>query len=292
MANNFAAIIKETWSTNLQDQLRENFVGRMIANTKFDWSFTGSDTVNFPRQAKLTIGTLADFNASLTEQDITTTNETFVLDQIRYFAFRLNIIDRIETYIDPKNQTYKDSREGFSREDDRAVLGQYANAGYVLDDWDMEAPTNLGAGNPIITSKDNIFDMVTAQNQILDEANVPENDRFMILDPIRKRQIKNSPLLNRATTKWDDLVRKGFFGDIDDTNIWFSNGLTSAAGTIHALWGQGKPVSFASNLKPQVFVGSIAESSNFTFQVKGATKFGVKTFTEWSERLVDIHIKV
>jgi len=87
----------------------------------------------------------------------------------------------------------------------------------------METATNGGAGNPVITSKDNIFDLITALNQTLDEANVPENDRFIILDPIRKRQIKNSPLLNRATPKGDELIRKGFFGDIDDTNVAFSN---------------------------------------------------------------------
>lgn len=291
MANNFAAIIKETWSTNLQDQLRENFVGREIANTKFDGSFTGSDTINFPRQAKLTIWTLTDFNQALTEQDLVTSNETFVLDQIRYFAFRLNITDNIETYINPKNQTYIDAREWFSREYDRAILGQYVNAGYVLDDGNMETASNGWAGNPIITDKYNIFDMITALNQILDENNVEENNRFAILDPKRKRQIKNSLLLNRATPSWDALVRKGFFGDIDDINIWFSNGLTTAAWVTHALGGQGKPVSFASNVKPNIYVGSIDESDNFTYQVKWATKFGVKTFTEWSERLVDIQIK-
>lgn len=291
MANNFAAIIQKVYSDNLQTHLREEFVGKQIANTKFDWKFIGADTVNFPRQAKLVIGTLTDFNQNLTEQDVTTSNETFVLDQIRYFAYRLNITDSIETYIDPKHQTYIDVKEGFADEMDKAIFGQYQNAGYTIDDGNLETASNGGAGNPIIWSKDNVYDLITAINEVLDEASVPSNSRFVVFSPKEKRLLNKSPFLTRSTADWDKTVRKGFMGEVDSTKVLWSNNLQSAGGTKHVLAGQGMPVSFASNLKPQVFVGSIADSQNFTYQVKGATKFGVKTFTEGSERLIDVHVQ-
>lgn len=292
MANNFGPTIQKVYSKNLQAHLREEFVGKQIANTKFDGMFIGADTVNFPRQAKLVMGTLADFNANLAEQDITQSNETFVLDQIRYFAYRLNIIDKIETYIDPTNQTYVDIKEGFANEMDKSIFGQYQNAGYVVDDGNMETASNGGDGFPIIASKANIYDLVTAVNEVLDLANVPQNSRFVVFSPKEKRYFKNSELLTHATEAGDKTIRKGFMGMIDDTMILWSNNLPEAAGVRHALAGQGKPVSFASNLKPQVFVGTIAESNNFTYQVKGATKFGTKVFTEGSERLVDIELVI
>jgi len=291
MANNFAAIIQKVYSKNLQEHLRKNFVGKEIANTKFDWSFIGADTINFPRQAKVTIWTLTDFNESLNEQDLTTDNETFSLTEIRYFAYRLTIIDKIETYIDPNHQTYKDIREGFSNEYDKAIFGQYQNAGYVVDDWNMEVASNGGAGNPIILDKDNVYDLITAINEVLDNASVPDNDRFVVFSPKEKRLLNKSPFLTRSTTDWDKTVRKGFMGDVDNTKILWSTNLVSAGWIKHILAGQGKPISFASNLKPQVFVWDIKDSDNFTYQVKGATKFGVKTFTEWSERLVNVEVQ-
>ncbi len=290
MANNFAALIKEVWSTNLQEHLRKEFVGNNICNTKFDGSFIGADTVNFPRQAKLTIGTLTSFNDNLTEQDIVASNETFVLDQIRYFAFRLNIIDDIETYINPKNQTYVDAKEGFANEMDKTIFGQYVNAGYVLSDANMETATNGGGANAIIASSANIYDLITAFNQKLDEVYVPSENRWIVFSPKEKRLLNKSPFLTRSTTDGDGVVRKGFMGEVDGTSIMWSNNLVTASSVKHAVGGQGKPISFASNLKPQIFVGSISESDNFTYQVKGATKYGVKTFTEGAERLVDIKL--
>lgn len=290
MSNNFSAIIQKVYSENLQEHLRTEFVGKEVANTKFEGKFIGADTVNFPRQAKLIIGTLTSFNDNLVEQDITTSNETFVLDQIRYFAYRLNITDSIETYIDPKNQTYVDIKEGFANEVDKSIFGQYQNAGYTLADADMETASNGGGTNAIRASKDNIYDLCTAIDEKLSLARVPQNDRWVIFSPKEKRHLDKSPYMVRATNMGDEVVRKGFMGVIDNLKVMWSVNLTVAGGIRHALAGQGKPISFASNLQPQVFVGSIAESDNFTFQVKGATKYGVKTFIEGSERLMDVKL--
>lgn len=292
MAHSFASIMKTTWTKNLQTQLRKDFVGKNFTNYKFEGSFVGSDTIRFPRQAKITIGTLTDFRASLTKQDITTTHEDFSLDQYRYFAFDIALDEDIETYISPKSQAFIDAKEWFADEFDQAIMGQYVNAGYVVDDGDMETASNGGTGNPIQVSKTNVYDMVLAVGETLDLNYVPANSRFLALSPREKRWLLKAPELTRSTTEAEKRLEKGYVGMIDENTMYISNNLTEASGTRHALAGQGKPICFGSNVKPQVFVGSIDESADFTYLVKGATKFGVKTFTEWSERLVDLQIKI
>lgn len=290
MAHDFQAIMKTTWTTNLQSQLRKSFVGVNITNYKFDGSFVGSDTIRFPRQAKITIGTLTNFRSALTKQDITTTPEDFSLDQYRYFAFDIALDEDIETYIDPKSQAFVDAREWFSDEFDKAIFGQYVNAGYVVDDGDMEVASNSGAGNPIIISKTNIYDMILAVSEEMDLAEIPSNDRWMAFSPRERRWLMKAPEMSRATETAERRIEKGSIGMVDDNTIYISNNLTETAWVRHALAGQGKPICFASNVKPQIFVGSIDESEDFTYLVKGATKFGVKTFSEWSERLLDVQI--
>ena len=149
--------IKEVWEDQLQEPLREMFVGFNFANSKFDGSFVGADTVHFARQTKLTVQTLASFNDSIVLQDLASADETFSLTEKRYFAFTINIEEDIETYTDPSNQALKDVMEDFAREYDKEIFGEYANAGIVFDDGDMDTATNGGAGFPIIVSKDNCY---------------------------------------------------------------------------------------------------------------------------------------
>jgi len=293
MAHDFAAVMQTTWTTNLQMHLRKDFVGEKISNTKFDGSFVGTDTIKFPRQAKITIGTLTSFRQTITKQDITTTGENFSLDQYRFFAFDISLEEDIETYIDPKSQAYVDAKEGFANEFDKAILGHYVDAGYNIDDGDMETASNSGAGNPIQVSKTNIYDMFTAVSETMDIAYIPQNDRWIMISPKEKRLLKHSSEMQKSTVESERRVLKGVIGMLDDLMIYYSNNLIEAAGTRHALAGQGKPVCFASNVKPSIYVSSIKENlTNFTYLVKGATKFGTKVFTEGSERLLDVNIAV
>ena len=290
MAHDFSAVMQTTWTTNLQNHLRKSFVGMKIANTKFDGSFRGTDTVKFPRQQKIVIGTLTNFRQSLTKQDITTTGEDFSLDQYRYFAFDIALDEDIETYIDPKSQAYVDAKEGFSNEFDKAILGHYVDAGYTIDDGNMETASNGGAGNAIAVAKTNIYDMFTAVSEVMDVNYIPQNDRWIMISPKESRKLKKSPEMQKSTVESERRVLKGVIGMLDDLMIYYSNNLTVATGVRHGLAGQGKPICFASNVKPSIYVGSIKESDDFTYLVKGATKFGSKVFTEGSEKLIDIEM--
>lgn len=261
-----------------------------IANTKFDGSFRGTDTVKFPRQQKIVIGTLTSFRQSLTKQDITTTGEDFSLDQYRYFAFDIALDEDIETYIDPKSQAYVDAKEGFSNEFDKAILGHYVDAGYTIDDGDMETASNGGTGNAIAVSKANIYDMFTAVSEVMDVNYIPQNDRWIMISPKESRKLKKSPEMQKSTVEAERRILKGVIGMLDDLMIYYSNNLAVAAGVRHILAGQGKPICFASNVKPSIYVGSIKESDDFTYLVKGATKFGTKVFTEGSEKLIDVEV--
>lgn len=290
MAHDFSAVMQTTWTTNLQNHLQKSFVGMKIANTKFDGSFRGTDTVKFPRQQKIVIGTLTSFRQSLTKQDITTTGEDFSLDQYRYFAFDIALDEDIETYIDPKSQAYVDAKEGFSNEFDKAILGHYVDAGYTIDDGDMETASNGGTGNAIAVSKANIYDMFTAVSEVMDVNYIPQNDRWIMISPKESRKLKKSPEMQKSTVEAERRILKGVIGMLDDLMIYYSNNLAVAAGVRHILAGQGKPICFASNVKPSIYVGSIKESDDFTYLVKGATKFGTKVFTEGSEKLIDVEV--
>jgi len=290
MGNNVAAGKGEEWASVLQSVLREKFVGINIANTKFEGDFNGNDTVHFPRLAKITTLDLATSYSDVTIQNLIESDETFTLDYRKHFAFELSDEDRIELRADPESQAIQDGAEAFAGNWDDTIMSQHANALYTIDDGDMETSTNGGAGNPIKLSKTNIYDMLTALNEKFDDANVPMENRSITLSPKEKRLLSNSSEFQRASDLGDQVARKGFFGEADNLKVYISNNLVSAGGIKHALGAQGKPICFASNIKPKVQIVGSEVRENFADLVKAQSKYGSKTFTEGAERLADVEI--
>jgi len=294
MANNVSAGIGEKYSAVLQTELYESFVWFYIANTKFEGDFVGNDTVHFPRYNKLTVQDLVSSYDTFTPQDVVLTDETFVLDQRKVAAYEISDEDYIEMKVDVDNPLIKSMKEAFANAYDTEIFSEYANAGYVVDDGDMTTASNWGVGNAIIPSKSNIYDLVTAVVEKMDENDIPSQDRFLVLSPKEKRLLANAPELLRSTEMGDRVVTWGFMGEIDGVKIWYSNNLQTVAwapGVKHAIAGQGKPISFAANIRPQVtFVGSEYKSNSFVNTVKAQSKFGVKTFHEGAIRMIDVQI--
>lgn len=292
MANTF--IKSEAWANVLQSVLRESFVGKFITNNKFEWEFDGNDTVHFQRLAKITTSDMPSSYSEIPTQALVETDEVFTLDNRKAFSVAISDEDYKELKINPDSQIIQDAAEKFAKDWDDVIFSEYANAGYNITDGNMETATNGGSTNSIILTKSNIYDMLTAVSEVLDANNVPTDNRFIVISPKEKRFLANSPQLLRDTKMGDEVVVKwgGYLGMINDLKIYFSNNLKTVSSVKHLIAGQGRPISFAANIKPKVtFVDSSTQATNFVNYMKAMTKFGVKTFAEWAERLVDIEIK-
>lgn len=288
MANAISVLNAENWSSVLQEVLREGFIGKEIANTKFEGSFDGSDTVHFPRMAKIAVSDLADSYDAPLVQDLTVTDETFTLNHRKAWAVKLSEEDVKQMKVSPRDQFINDAAESFAEAYDNAILAEYANAAHVAD-----ADLVGGAsGAAAALTKDNIYQFIIGIGRILDEANVPQNDRFIILSPAEKALLLQSPALVRATIEGDKVVSRGLVGSVDNFKIYCSNSLVTAASVKHALAGGGKPICFAANIKPKVQITPPEYRDDFVYLFKSQTKFGVKTFTEGAERLVDVQVAV
>ena len=295
MANNINAEVSEVWANELQTPLYETFVWKAFANTKFEGRFVGADTVHFPRQAKLLVKNIVDFTAPVVIDDLTATDEVFTLTERRYFAFQINIEEDVETYVDPRNQALKDVMHGFSNEYDTNIFSEYVNALYTLDDGDMDVATNGGAGNAVILDTNNMLDFIVKINQKFSLADVPLNDRKLAISPIERSKLFRMPELQRATSEAERRLASGLIGDVDGITIYVSNNIQTSGGwTVrNAMAVQGKPVSFAANIRPSVYVSTVDENvGGFWSVIKGATKFGTTLFTEGAERTMDCQIVV
>lgn len=223
----------EYYSSVLQSQLREAFVGKNIADTKFEGNFNKVDTVHFPRQAKITLSDLASSYDEVPQQDITQSDETFTPTTRKAFSVRVSEEDYKITAVSPDSQIIQDSVEAFASAYDDAIMGQYTAAGITFTDGDMTTATNGGAANSVILSKSNIYDFLTGIAMKMDQANLPDSNRWVVLDPKRKRLLLNSPELVRSTEMGDKVVTGGTVGMVDNLKIYWSNNLVLAT----SRWG-------------------------------------------------------
>lgn len=290
--NNIAAGIGEKFSAVLQDELYESYIWAYISNTKFEWDFIGNNTVHFPRYTKLTVQDLASSYDTLTTQDVVLADETFVLDKRVAASYKISDEDYLEMKVNPDSELIKSLRDAFANKFDTAIFSEYASAWLEITDADMTTETNGWGTASIILSKSNIYDLVTAISQKMDENDVPTMDRWLVISPKEKRLLANAPELLRSTDMGDRVVTWGFMWEIDNMKIYFSNNVQTASSVKHLLAWQGKPICFAANIRPSItFVNSSSLKDEFVNYVKAQSKFGVKTFHEGAIRLVDVNIK-
>ena len=100
-----------------------------------------------------------------------------------------------------------------------------ANAGSVSGCY------NLGTDTAAVSlTGDNILSYITMMSTVLDEANVPEEGRYLVLSPKERQILMMSPLAQAYFTGDDkSTLRNGRIGKIDRFEIYLSNQLPRAA---------------------------------------------------------------
>ena len=164
-----------------------------------------------------------------------------------------------------------------------AATNQGATAGKISGGYNLGTDTA-----PITLTAANILQNITAMSSVLDEANVPETDRWLIITPT-ERQILMQSNLAQAQFMGDpsSILRNGKIGMIDRFTVFVSNLTPRAAvntnwdGTAsngkakrHAIMaGHKAGISFASQIAK---VESLQNPNDFGTLIRGLNVYGYK----------------
>jgi hypothetical protein len=228
------------------------------------------------------------------------TPETVELQVDKGFYFGVNVADVLEYQAQPNlmdifttdaaNQMkIAVDREAFlATFADAAAANIGATAGVLSTGYNMgtdAAPLDFVAGSPLPT----ILNTITSMGSILDEQNVPETDRYIIITPTERQLLMQSPLAQAYVTgDSESILRNGKVGRIDRFDIYVSNLLPKAAlnqnysgGTDSGkakrhviIAGHKSALTFASQINK---VESIPNPNDFGTLVRGLCIYGRKT---------------
>lgn len=179
---------------------------------------------------------VANYQAGMTLSYPVPTPSTLELqiDSGKYFAFQLN--DVLAHQSEPKLMDVftNDATMKMKIAVDSNILyhtfqgAQAANIGATAGV--ASASYNLGTDTaPITLSATDILTLLTSMSAVLDEANVPEDDRFLIIDPATRQWLMASPLAQAYVTgDSQSMLRNGKIGMIDRFTVYVSNLLPRA----------------------------------------------------------------
>ena len=299
--NYSGTFIPSLWASKLNRKLYLTTVFGEITNTDFAGEISGLGD-------KVVINNIPDVSISdytigsgLTYAVPTPSTIELVIDRAKSFAFQVSDVvshqskpDMMETFTNDatmkmkiavdKTMMYGDSSAKPGIVSDIDAGNQGATAGAITGGY------NLGTATaPVTLSAANILQTLTAMAGVLDEQNIPETDRWLVIDPLSRQVLMQSPLA-QAQFMGDDksMVRNGKIGVIDRFTVYVSNQLPkaaaaqdywggAAAGTAKRrvlLAGHKSAVTFASQMTK---METVRNPNDFGDYVRGLNVFGWKT---------------
>ena len=272
--------IPEIWSGKLIENFYDATVLSAISNTDYEGEIRNmGDTVNIRSTPEITIKTYVK-GQTLAVENPDKAKLQLVIDKGEYFACVEDDVDQVQSDIALMDQWSKDASERMKIKIDQRVLtdmltdvhasnkGQTAGA--------ISGNIDLGvAGTPEALTKSNVIDLLINMGTVLDEANSPEQDRFVIIPAKMAGLIKQSDLKDASITgDGSSPLRNGRLGMIDRFTVYVSHNLKkTSGGEFSVIGGHKMGFTFASQMTN---METIRSETTFGNIIRGLQVYGYK----------------
>lgn len=276
--------IPQIWSGKLLVKFYEASVVPAISNTEYEGEISAmGDTVKIRNTPDISIGDYTK-GLALTIQNPAPVATTLEISYGKYWAFLDEDVDSHQTDYDHIEDWTGDAAQRVKIAVDTQLL--------ALFDADADSDNSDGAAGAISgnidlgttaqwvqLTKTNILDTIVDCGTVLDEQNVPEEDRWIVMPAWACGMIKKSDLQDASLSgDGTSILRNGRIGVIDRFEIFRSNLLetvTDEAKTVtNMLFGHRSAIAFAGNFTKNETVRSTATFGDIH---RGLKVYGYKT---------------
>ena len=265
-ANSADNFISEIWSKKLQAKFYASTVLPQVSNTDYEGEISGQGNKVIIRTVPDV--TVADYTGTISYADLTTTKVELNIDKAKSYAFKVDDVVKAQSNFDYWNAAAQDAAESMRIAVETDVFTNIVST---------FTPSVVDATS---TTSANILGRILDAGQTLDENNIPETGRFIILSPqyvnlLKQSDLKDASLAGDGTS----ILRNGRVGMIDRFTVYMSNNLLkpasgSDANKTHTIYGHPKAMSFASQFTN---TETVRMESSFGDGVRGLKVYGYKT---------------
>lgn len=279
-----ANFIPQIWSGKLQVKFYKSTVLGEITNNDWEGEIKGQgDIINIRTIPTITVSNYTK-GMNLTNQVPQSTPLTLNINKGKYFSVVLDDVDKVQADVALMDMFTSDASQQMKIAIDGDVLGSVfadaatGNSGATAGA--ISGNLNLGVtGTPRQVTSSNVLNFILDMGQALDEQNVPEDGRWIVIPAWMAAMIKSSDL-KQAYLTGDSVspLRNGKIGMIDRFTLYVSNNLTKVTDGAYSAWniiaGTRDAISFASQITE---METLRAQTTFGNIVRGLNVYGFKT---------------
>lgn len=251
--------IPEVWSKKLQAKFYKQTCLDKITNHDYEGEIkSGGSKVMIRVRPTIVINNYTE-DGGIDYQNLSDDKIELTIDKAKYYAFKAGDIDKAQSDIPFVNESTQDASEQMKIKVEADVFSTvYASAGRAL-------PST-------VVTKTNVLDWIVDAGTALDEENVPEDGRYLVLPPwicgnIKKSDLKDASISGDGTS----IMRNGRVGIIDRFVLYSSNNLALTNGTYNPIAGTRHAISFASQF---VKTETLRLQNSFGDAIRGLKVYG------------------
>ncbi|ADE43451.1 major head protein [Streptomyces phage phiSASD1] len=279
--------IPEVWSADLMVALRGAQVfGQLgVINRDYEGDVSqAGDTVHIGSLSRPTISTYTKNSTSIDPQTLTTTDQTLLIDQSKYFAFEVDDVDKRQA---------RDGGRLLNQAADEAAFG-------VADvvDLFLAGLITTSAGNVLTagdaTTPDAAYKIILALKLKLDKAKVPTAGRFVIVSPEFYALILQDQRFTDVARYGDsNAIRNGEVGKVLGFDVMVSmnlpQGTAGTAGEVSnfVVAGHGMATTYAEQINN---VEAYRPQNSFSDAIKGLHLYGAKVVRPEALAVMDVDV--
>ena len=265
-----ANFIPQVWSAQLLNSLKASLVyGQTgVINRNYEGEISGfGDTVKINTIGTVTVGDYTKNADMSAPQDLSGTQTTLTINQSKYFNFQIDDVDKAQTNPKLMSQAMVESAYALRNTADQFIASTMV-AGVKTGNTIGDDTT------PEVVTTENAIDLLVDLGTILDEANVPEDGRWVILPPWYHAMIEKSPKFQYTSENMSSVVRNGVVGRIAGFDVMKSNNVPNTTKTKYKiLAGHGIATTYAEQIND---VEAYRPEKRFADAVKGLHLYGAK----------------
>ncbi|WP_157698005.1 P22 phage major capsid protein family protein [Halomonas sp. N3-2A] len=278
-----SGFIPQVWSGKMIEKLYTRTCFAEISNTDYEGEIKSQgDTVMIRTTPSITIKDY-EIGGGLSYDKPTSDMVELHIDKAKYFAFEVNNVDEYQSDIKLMNNWSDDAGQQMKIAIDKVILGDvFADA--AAENAGTEAGLESGgynmgeAGAPVDVNKTNILDVFVDCGSVLDEQNVPDDGRWIVIPAWMNGMLKKSDLRD-ASAMGDNtsVFRNGKVGMLDRFDVYVSNNMskvtdaTTTKQATNCIFGHKKALTFASQMTK---MEDLKNPNDFGQLVRGLNVFG------------------
>lgn len=267
MPNDLTNFIPEIWSKKLTLLLDKSGVMMQCVNRDYEGEIKNSgDTVHIRTFGDVTVKT---YTGSISYDNLTSPMQDLLIDQKKYFAFKVDDISKAQSNIDIMSGYLERAKVAIDLAKDSFLLAKHA---------DVPSGNIVGSeATPVALTKDNIYSNFVAIAKLLKKANAIRKDGknpWIVINPDIEALMIQAPEFIHATQTGDSALRNGSIGKIAGMDVLVCTNFDATSGKYYIIAGTNDAITYASQV---VEVETIRLQDSFDTAIRGLYVYGAKT---------------